>query len=103
MILLKARSAAPVDAERGRASRSREKLKTIVDLVPTAILILVVLGTIYGGLATATESAALGVVGAIDLRGDRGQALVPDAQRLGRGDRAQHRDDRRRSCSAPMC
>src|SRR5215204_2756074 len=32
---------------------------------PDAILILVVLGTIYGGLATATESAALGVVGAM--------------------------------------
>src|SRR5829696_5463057 len=30
-----------------------------------AIVILVVLGTIYGGLATATESAALGVVGAM--------------------------------------
>jgi TRAP-type mannitol/chloroaromatic compound transport system permease large subunit len=28
-------------------------------------LILIVLGTIYGGLATATESAALGVIGAI--------------------------------------
>ena len=33
--------------------------------MPTAILILVVLGTIYGGLATATESAALGVIGAM--------------------------------------
>ena len=64
VILLKARSAAPVDANRPRIP-FREKLKTVVDLAPTAILILVVLGTIYGGLATATESAALGVVGAI--------------------------------------
>jgi tripartite ATP-independent transporter DctM subunit len=64
VILLKARTAAPVDAARPRIP-FREKLKTIVDLAPTAILILIVLGTIYGGLATATESAALGVVGSI--------------------------------------
>jgi tripartite ATP-independent transporter DctM subunit len=39
-----------------------EKLRALVDLVPTLLLILVVLGTIYGGIATPTESAALGVV-----------------------------------------
>ena len=64
VILLKARTAAPTDAARPRIPL-REKLKTIVDLLPTAILILLVLGTIYGGLATATESAALGVIGAM--------------------------------------
>jgi tripartite ATP-independent transporter DctM subunit len=64
VILLKARGAAPVDAARPRIPL-RDKLKTIVDLMPTAILIIVVLGTIYGGLATATESAALGVIGAM--------------------------------------
>jgi C4-dicarboxylate transporter DctM subunit len=64
VILMKARTAAPVDAARPRIPLG-EKLKTVVDLTPTAILILVVLGTIYGGLATATESAALGVVGAM--------------------------------------
>jgi len=64
VILLKARTAAPVDETRPRIPL-REKLKTIVDLAPTATLILIVLGTIYGGLATATESAALGVIGAI--------------------------------------
>jgi C4-dicarboxylate transporter DctM subunit len=42
-----------------------EKLKSLVDLVPTTLLILLVLGTIYAGLATPTEAAALGVVGAI--------------------------------------
>ena len=64
VILLKARTAAPTDAARPRIPL-REKLKTIADLLPTAILILLVLGTIYGGLATATESAALGVFGAM--------------------------------------
>ena len=42
-----------------------EKLKSLVDLIPTTLLILLVLGTIYAGLATPTEAAALGVVGAI--------------------------------------
>ena len=41
------------------------KVAGLVDLIPTLLLILVVLGTIYAGLATATESAALGVVAAI--------------------------------------
>jgi tripartite ATP-independent transporter DctM subunit len=64
VILLKARSAAPIDHAAPKLPLSA-KLRSLVDLVPTAILILLVLGTIYGGLATATESAALGVVGAI--------------------------------------
>ncbi len=40
------------------------KLRALKDLVPTVLLILLVLGSIYGGFATATEAAALGVVGA---------------------------------------
>jgi tripartite ATP-independent transporter DctM subunit len=40
------------------------KLRSLVDLIPTVLLILLVLGSIYGGLATPTEAAALGVVGA---------------------------------------
>jgi tripartite ATP-independent transporter DctM subunit len=65
VILFKARAAAPVDRAKRHAMPLRDKLRTLVDLVPTSILILVVLGTIYGGLATATESAALGVIGAM--------------------------------------
>ncbi len=42
----------------------REKLRSLVDLAPTSLLVLIVLGTIYGGLATPTEAAALGVVAA---------------------------------------
>ena len=41
------------------------KLLGLIDLIPTVLLILIVLGTIYSGLATPTESAALGVVAAI--------------------------------------
>ncbi len=41
------------------------KLLALKDLTPTLILILLVLGSIYGGFATPTEAAALGVVGAM--------------------------------------
>jgi tripartite ATP-independent transporter DctM subunit len=41
--------------------------EALIGLVPTVVLIGVVLGTIYAGLATATESAALGVAGAAAL------------------------------------
>jgi C4-dicarboxylate transporter, DctM subunit len=64
VILAKAKSSAPVDGNLPKIPL-REKLRATKDLIPTALLILLVLGTIYGGLATATESAALGVVGAI--------------------------------------
>ncbi|WP_426955299.1 TRAP transporter large permease [Muricoccus radiodurans] len=40
------------------------KLRALVDLVPTVLLMVLVLGSIYAGFATPTEAAALGVVGA---------------------------------------
>jgi tripartite ATP-independent transporter DctM subunit len=45
----------------------RLRLLSLLDLLPTAALILLVLGTIYLGFATPTESAALGVTGALLL------------------------------------
>jgi C4-dicarboxylate transporter DctM subunit len=72
VILLKARTAAPIDRTAPRAPLA-VRLRSLLDLLPTAILILVVLGTIYGGLATATESAALGVVGAMIFAGIEGK------------------------------
>ncbi|MBM3339296.1 MAG: TRAP transporter large permease subunit [Betaproteobacteria bacterium] len=44
-----------------------EKLKASSSLVPVLLLIAAVLGSIYAGIATATEAAALGVVGALVL------------------------------------
>ncbi|MGD8701197.1 MAG: TRAP transporter large permease subunit [Desulfosarcina sp.] len=41
-----------------------ERLRALKDLAPTVILILMVLGSIYAGIATPTEAAALGVLGA---------------------------------------
>ena len=42
----------------------KERMAGLKDLAPTLLLILMVLGSIYGGVATPTEAAALGVLGA---------------------------------------
>ena len=60
-----------------RRSAPRVPLKTkiagLVHILPTAALVLVVLGSMYGGLATATEAAAFGAVGAAGLAAFSGQ------------------------------
>ena len=45
----------------------RERLRRLVDLIPPTLLFVVVMGSIYLGWATPTESAALGVVMALLL------------------------------------
>ena len=45
----------------------RQKLAESRFLIPVAFLILAVLGSIYAGFATATEAAAVGVLGALTL------------------------------------
>lgn len=47
--------------------RFLQKLQESLYLIPTILLIVAVLGSIYLGLATATEAAVLGVVGALVL------------------------------------
>lgn len=55
----------PEIAPRTQESYSwKERIVGLKDLVPTLFLILMVLGSIYGGVATPTEAAALGVLGA---------------------------------------
>jgi C4-dicarboxylate transporter, DctM subunit len=44
-----------------------EKLRASRSLIPVVLLIVAVLGSIYVGIATATEAAAIGVVGALVL------------------------------------
>lgn len=58
----------------GSASMPREarlpradRLRMLKDLVPPAIIFGIVMGSLYGGIATTTESAALGVVAALVL------------------------------------
>jgi C4-dicarboxylate transporter, DctM subunit len=45
----------------------REKLEAAWLLVPVHILLFIVLGSMFAGIATATESAAMGVAGALGL------------------------------------
>ncbi|MEH6633295.1 MAG: TRAP transporter large permease subunit [Halopseudomonas aestusnigri] len=45
----------------------RQKINALLDLLPVLILISGVIGSIYSGIATATEAAALGVLGSIVL------------------------------------
>lgn len=64
LVILLKRDAAPPP---GAPIPLPEKLRALVGLIPTLLLIFVVLGTIYAGLATPTESAALGVVAALGI------------------------------------
>jgi tripartite ATP-independent transporter DctM subunit len=50
-----------------RHTTLREKLHASRNLIPIVLLILAVLGSIYTGVATATEAAAFGVVGSLIL------------------------------------
>jgi tripartite ATP-independent transporter DctM subunit len=49
-----------------------EKLHASRNLIPVIVLILLVLGSIYTGIATATEAAAFGVVGALAVSAAQG-------------------------------
>lgn len=44
-----------------------DRLRLLGDLVPIAVIFLVVMGSLYSGFATATEAAALGTVAALGL------------------------------------
>ncbi|MWB77959.1 TRAP transporter large permease subunit [Pseudooceanicola sp. 216_PA32_1] len=48
-----------------------ERLRALPELIPPVLIFLLVVGSIYGGLATPTEAAGLGVVGALVLAGAR--------------------------------
>ena len=48
------------------------KLRESRHLIPVVLLIVAVLGSIYSGIATATEAAALGVVGSLVISAAQG-------------------------------
>ena len=53
--------------ERGESIPLIKKLSLLVEIIPTFIIFVIVIGSIYAGLATPTESAALGIVTALIL------------------------------------
>ena len=60
----------------------RERMSALPGLLPPVVLFLVVVGSIYAGLATPTEAAALGVMAALGLAAWRGRlslAMIRDA------------------------
>ena len=54
----------------------RKRVGLLPDLLPPIVLFVLVVGSIYAGLATPTESAALGVVGAVLLAAARRRLSV---------------------------
>nr|VFK40661.1 MAG: TRAP transporter, DctM subunit [Candidatus Kentron sp. SD]VFK45811.1 MAG: TRAP transporter, DctM subunit [Candidatus Kentron sp. SD]VFK79786.1 MAG: TRAP transporter, DctM subunit [Candidatus Kentron sp. SD] len=60
-------AAPPVPFTERDASKARQYLKALGSVIPPLLLIVVVLGSIFAGIATPTESSALGGVGAILL------------------------------------
>ena len=66
--LLHAEQIPPADAPMSFA----EKLRESRSLIPVVLLIVAVLGSIYSGIATATEAAAIGVLGSLAISAAQG-------------------------------
>jgi tripartite ATP-independent transporter DctM subunit len=64
---IKKDAAPPVIIEGAKGSKAQQVFTAIKAIVPPLVLIVLVLGSIFGGVATPTESAAVGGVGAILL------------------------------------
>lgn len=65
--LIKKDAAPPIIIEGNVGSKSRQVLVAVKTILPPLILIILVLGSIFSGIATPTESAAVGGIGAIVL------------------------------------
>ena len=57
--------AVPVDSSRG--TKKTQVIKALIDIIPSLTLIILVLGSIFAGVATPTESSSVGSIGAIVL------------------------------------
>ncbi len=60
-------AAPPIKLEEVTGNKAQQVFTALKAIVPPLVLILLVLGSIFGGVATPTESAAVGGVGAIIL------------------------------------
>ena len=52
------------------------RLRTLPDLLPPLVLLMIVIGAIFFGIATATESAAVGILGALAITAWRGRLTL---------------------------
>jgi tripartite ATP-independent transporter DctM subunit len=62
----------------------RDRLRVLVDIIPVMAIFVIIMGGIYFGLATPTEAAALGVIGALLIAAFAGKlsiAMLHDAFR----------------------
>lgn len=66
----------PSLAPRGKAATWGQRFRALVHLIPPLLLFLLVVGSIYAGLATATEASALGVMGSLALVILRGRLSI---------------------------
>ncbi len=58
---------APVKHQEGQSDKTRKRLNSLPHIIPPLFLITAVLGTIIAGIATPTEAAGIGALGAIIL------------------------------------
>jgi tripartite ATP-independent transporter DctM subunit len=65
--LVRPASAPALPAEARRMSSGALAMRVLLNLIPPLFLILVVLGTIFAGIATPTEAGAMGAIGAMLL------------------------------------
>ncbi|WP_420590490.1 TRAP transporter large permease [Bacterioplanoides sp.] len=70
---LKPEVAPAIPADEDAGSKREEYVRALKAIIPPLALILVVLGSIFAGIATPTESSALGGIGAIVLAAVYGQ------------------------------
>ena len=78
-------SLVPAAERKVRIASALEYLESIKDLGPVVFLILCVLGSIYGGLATPSEAAGVGVLGALIVASLQGGLTWPALQAIAIG------------------
>ncbi len=56
-----------IPANLSRGNKKQQIIRALIDIIPSLSLIIMVLGSIFAGIATPTESSAVGCIGAIGL------------------------------------
>ena len=64
---LKPELAPAIPADPSRGNKKKQVIRALIDIIPSLTLVLMVLGSIFMGIATPTESAAVGCLGAVGL------------------------------------